>query len=329
MSGAIYKSLTLAFSSEGISMAVFFDKGLHDFGALLVFFTFHFIASFTISASLTMILPKKYRKFKIELIILLTSINFALIFIGFILSLVMFLVGLKLSTREIKRSIIDDVDITSFTDEFPIIKRMFGEGVISAMSTGEIDYGADKKIKALSLLSSMKIEGSIGKIKLFLSDSSDETRLYAFALIAEHEKELNTRIQELKKALEENPDEADEIHTKLASIYWEFLYLGIADENLINFYTTKIRDSVAQTSLTAKGALLLGKIAILDKDYTEAKKYLKTALVLGEEKKAVLPYLAEVNYELREFDKIQQLMTSMSDAHIDLKLKPLYEAWKE
>ncbi|MBU1668890.1 hypothetical protein KKC13_10775 [bacterium] len=298
------------------------SKLLLFIAAMLLFWMFVF-------SILIPLLPKKYQVYKKEIFIFMVIMNIGLLFMGILLTLIMLLFGLAWATNRVSRPRYEVLNIEEYVvDEFPMITSHFSEGVLAIESHHNRTIATDEKIKALRILYESNVQNNIGKIKLFLSDSSDETRLYAFSLISSFEKKLNDEVKNFHKKIEsaKNKHDLEMFHLRLAQSYWQFIFHGVANEQLARFYTTKIEQTLSHVEHSAKASMLLGKIHLFNKEYEKAEDAFLKSVEQGTPKKYIDTYLAEICYGQKAYNQIAQFMEK--EFVIDLRLKPLYQTWR-
>ena len=295
---------------------------------IVIFVISEFIFWTILSFFLVQFLPKKYKEYKKEIFVFFTIINIGLLFIGIVLTIIMILFGLSWATHKESKPDYESVHFEDHISEFPIVYSKFQEGILATEAEKSKEFSIDSKIKSLKILYDSKAEGNIGKIKNFLSDSSDETRLYAFALIASFEKELNSLINNLQTKIKEasTKEEKNKHYYELAYTYWQFIYHGVASEKLSGFYTKKIEKTLAVISDQPKAHVLLGKIHIFNKNYEEAEKQFVEAVKLGQPKESVYTFLAEIKFAQKKYDEVSQYI-SRQLFEVDIRLKPLTKMW--
>jgi len=296
---------------------------------ILLFMLFEFIFWSIFSIFLTLFLPKKYKKFKFEIFIFFLVINIGLLFIGFILTIIMLLFGLAWSTQRVSRPVYEQVNFEEELSKFPIVYSKFQEGILTMEGNHRDSLSSDVKIKSLKILYDSNAQGNIGKIKKFLSDSSDETRLYAFALVSTFEKKLNERITELQTKIKSaKGNKLEQYQFELANTYWQFIFHGVADEQLTGFYTTKIENILKDIKSNPNAFMLLGKIHIFNKRYKEAQEAFLKAMELGIPKRATYTFLAEIQFGLKKYNSVKKFILK-DEFNIDLRLKPLITMWEQ
>jgi len=282
-----------------------------------------------ISIVLTFFIPRGYRIHRVEIFLFFLVMNVGLLFMGLIITLVMLLFGLTMATSRVYKPRYGIMNFDEYTSSFPIVDSKFHEGVLAIGGEKQKLISSDEKIKSLKILYDSNAQGNIEKIKLFLADSSDETRLYAFALVSTAEKKLNNQIKEIKAKIKKSTDSRrlEEYHFNLAQTYWQFIFHGVANEYLVGFYTQKIEDTLQKISHKANASILLGKIHIFNKKYIEAEEAFREAIELGANKESVSTFLAEAKYGQRAFNSVSDYILQ-EQFSIDLRMKPLYEVWK-
>ena len=285
---------------------------------------------FWILASLLLILflPKKYAPYKKEIFLFFVVINIGLLFIGVLLTIIMILFGLSWATHRVSQPNYESVNFQEYVSEFPVVYSKFQEGILTVEGEHTSDISTDEKIKSLRILYDSNAEGNIAKIKNFLADSSDETRLYAFALISSFEKKLNTQIKEIQEKIEKSSheEERNRHHFELAITYWQFIFHGVASEKLSGFYTKKIENTLEKIQKLPRAFVLLGKIHIFNKEYEQAEKAFLKAVELGVQKESIYTFLAEIKFEQKQYNEVSKYI-SHELFDIDIRLKPIAETW--
>ena len=272
--------------------------------------------------------PTKYKIFKREMFLFFIVINVGLLFIGIILTIIMVFFGLAWATHRKSQANFTPVHFKEHISEFPIVYSQFQEGILTVEGEHAKEISNDAKIKSLRILYDSNAQGNIAKIKNFLSDSSDETRLYAFALIASFEKKLNTQINELQAKVKrsKNEEERNKYYFELAHTYWQFIFHGVASEKLSGFYTKKIEKTLTHIDNQSNAFVLLGKIHIFNKNYEKAEKSFEKAVALGLPKEAIFSFLAEIKSAQKKYNEVSNYISDEL-FNIDIRLKPIAKTW--
>ena len=296
---------------------------------ILLFIVVEVLFWATFSAFFTLLLPSKYKIHKKEIFLFFLIMNVSLLFMGTLITIVILLFGLSMATTKSSKPVYEVINFEEYSSSFPMVHSKFHEGVLAISANHKEEISSEEKIKSLKILYDSNAQGNIGRVKEFLADSSDETRLYAFALVSAYEKRLNIQIKELKDKIAKTEDESkiEEHQFNLAQTYWQFIFHGVANEHMVLFYTDKIERILEDISHIASAYILLGKIHLFNKKYFDAEDAFKKAIELGINKNAVATFLAEVKYEQGAYSAVPNYMQN-EEFTLDLRMKPIYEIWK-
>jgi vacuolar-type H+-ATPase subunit D/Vma8 len=319
----------IVFDDLDIGYIVFLLEQQNSWQEIGFFLLVELLLWLLLSIFLIQFLPSKYKKYKWEIFIFFVVINIGLLFIGIFLTLIMILFGFSWATSRVSRPSYETIYFEEQVAKFPMVHSKFHEGVLTMESDHRDDISSDEKIKSLKILYDSYAQGNIGKIQHFLADSSDETRLYAFALISTFEKKLNSQIKELQEKISySHSDENKERYNfELAVVYWQFIFHGVAGEQLTGFYTQKIENILKDIKENASAFILLGKIQIFNHEYDRAESYFNQAMELGVAQESISTFLAEIKYGQKKYNEISQYILP-EEFDIDLRLKPLISVWR-
>ena len=312
-------------SLSSISSLLLEENSTH---ILLYIIFFEIIFWSIVSFLLIQFMPKRFKKYKKEIFLFFVVINVGLIYIGILLTLIMMLFGLSWATQRESQPDYEMVFFEDHLSEFPLVNSKFQEGILTIEGEHTKAISTDEKIKSLRILYDSNAQGNIGKIKKFLADSSDETRLYAFALISSFEKKLNTQIKNIQDKIDNssNKKERNQHLYELALTYWQFIFHGVASDKLSGFYTKKIENTLKQITKHPRSYVLLGKIHLFNKNYKEAEEAFFKAVDLGIPKESIFTFLAEIKFEQQNYNQVSNYISN-EHFEIDIRLKPLAKMW--
>lgn len=297
----------------------------------LVIFMFSIAIFWTIFISILLkLFPRKYAFYKREIFLFLVTLNVALIFMGLFLTASLLLFGLYWATFKMSKPIFESINLDQYFTKIPFVQSKFHEGILNPSTHKNSEIKTDEMIKSLETIYDSAEQNNISRVKQFLSSNSDEVRLIAFSQISSYEKLLTKKPKELELQLEkaETEEKREEYNYLLAETYWQFIYHGVADKHLIGFYIEKIEKHLKLSGKNINVYVLYGKINVYNKQYKSAKTYFLKAIDAGVEKHLVYSYLAEIEYELRNFNSVfQYINNEMFD--LDLKIKPYHMIWSE
>ncbi|RUM44771.1 MAG: hypothetical protein DSY46_04730 [Hydrogenimonas sp.] len=214
-----------------------------------------------------------------------------------------------------------EIDKLLVIDEIQFVARFFGEGAVTTYITNR-DLDPNFRLKAFLIISEIVSPTTVEFLKLGLSDTSDEIRLLSFSLINNLEKKINNEIFELKRMLQERDSES--VRLKLAKLHWELIYLHLVDDTLKNIIIEEI-GSYLDGIDTKDAKLLLLKIAILKRDFTQVEEILNQ---LDEDAETV-PYLLELAFYQRDFERLQALMRQYPEIRFIEKFYSIYRLWHD
>lgn len=283
---------------------------------------------FILSFLLIQFLPKKYLPYKKDIFLFFLVLNIGLLFIGVLLTVIMILFGLSWATHRLSHPNYQTVHFEEQVAEFPMVYSNFQEGLLIMEGEQKDSLSSDDKIKSLKILYDNNTQGNIARVKLFLSDDSDETRLYAFALASSFEKNLNDQIKNLQDKIKDtsDPKELEKVTYTLAQTYWQFIFHGVVNAQLSSFYTKKIATLLKANQHNPSSFVLLGKIHLHNGELEEAEKAFLHAIELGIPKNALYTFLAEIKFGQKKYNEISQYINK-DEFNIDLRLKPLVQMW--
>ena len=172
-----------------------------------------------------------------------------------------------------------------------------------------------KRVLAVTAASRMTERDAIPFLKIAMSDTADEVRLLAFSVKDKIETSINEKI---KNNLAELPnlDEADRptVHRALAFLYWELVYLNIAEGDLRAFMLKEADEHAGQClTRTNEASLhtLRGRIALERRLAGEAHQHFEAALAAGAQAENVATYLAEAAFIEDDFPAVRRHLEAL------------------
>jgi len=307
--------IATALETAGISNLFLSGGVLGALGYILL----HFTASAIMSSVMYFLVPQRYKKaggFKV--LLLFTLFIGSLGVLGFAGSVALYLFMLKRKRPEPPVERISEEEVLSPEVE----KRILGEATAEKL---------DDKI-VLFLMKSVN-PVAFRFLRNAVSSENDEVRLIAFSVIANMEKEIFGKINTLLNELEETQNETEKFRlmSSIAELYWELVFLNIADEELEGFYlSTALEYALASLEIKRDGKVLFltGRILLKMGKLEEAEKFLEESLSQGFPPEKVVPYLMEVFFRKREFEKIFEIGKLVKGKVIpDIKASSIVRVW--
>jgi hypothetical protein len=298
---------------SGLSLLLYND----NLTTFLAFLTLHLFASIGIAFLVYLGLPSKYKEPKVYVLTFLFLFIFFIpivSYVGFFLYVTFFK---KVVKEEDFKPLYLDFKKLFLIDEVQFVRRMFGEGGV-VMYIKNRNLNPELRLKAFLIISENISPQTIKLLKLGLSDTVDEIRLLSFSILSRLEKKLNDEIYKLEQeGVEKN-------RLKIAKLYWEFIYLNLADEIFQKIIIKRILELL--DGLDSKEAKMLYlKIYLLEKNFDKIREILSTM----EENEETAPYFMEIAYYDRDFDRIKELMRKYPSIRFVPKFYPIYRLWCE
>jgi tetratricopeptide (TPR) repeat protein len=149
------------------------------------------------------------------------------------------------------------------------------------------------------------------------------------------EKHLNEAIHRESSRIQAATDSREQLDAarRLADLYWELVYQELVQGDL---RTHALQQSLAFTTrvlerVPADAALHLrhGRLRqSLGESHAASEAYSR-ALALGMPKSRIVPYLAEVAYDLRDYARVRSLMRELGEWQSLPRLRPVVAYWSE
>ena len=309
-------SLSLLSEVTGLD-SLFIFTGMNG---IITYLLFHAGASFLIGSATFFLLPQKYRSGtnKKLLITLLTLMVFSTGPLGVISGVFFYFMLLKKKSPSLPVEKL-------FTEEviFPEVEqRKLGEAI-----------GSLPNERLILFLTKFPTAQTVKTLKKALSTKDDELRLLAFSVLSKMEKDIFERINLLLKELDKtgNSEETFRIYSSLAELYWEPVFLGIADKELEEFYLNTALDYCLKAlSIKEEGKIffLTGRIYLRLKNYEKAEEFLRKAVERGMPVEKVAPYLIEVYFVKRDWEALIKLSSFLKDSLVpDARALSIIKVW--
>lgn len=319
--------LALTLEAGGIGMLA---SALPAAPALAGYLIAHALACGLLTIVLLPLLPPRYRGKLVRPALFLFTLQFAIPFLG---SLGVFTgVLLALYLPRVERDIpwqklaIPELPFQPVDMDQQVI---YSEGGLRQVlrEAGSID----KRLKALLATRQMADRDAIELLREALKDPADDVRLLAYSMLEQKEKTLASQARRLQLDLESPAiDDEPRVKRRLAQVWWEMAYLGLAQGSLRSYYLTSARRLLQE--LTESLSLhndwrLLGRIELELGNIIAAKHAFDQAVERGAPQELILPYLAEVAFLERDFQRVRYFLASLARHRPQPRLRALIEGW--
>jgi len=292
--------------------------GVGGFKSALMYLLFHAGASFLITTLFIPLLPRRYWKSRKAVFVFFWSFIFFSGPVGFIGGLVTYFYLWKKKRPELPAEKILPEELPIPEPEPPAVGEAVGDRLDEKLVIYLMKFTNPVAIKLL---------------KRALASKDDEVRLLAFTVITNTEKEIMDRIYQLLDELEKTWDKEERFNllSAIGEMYWELVYLNIADEELKEFYLKTALDYVMRAlSIKEEGRTLFlaGRIHLKLKDEVKAEYYFLRAVEKGFPFEKVAPYLMEVYYNRKNYERVFEIAERVKDRFIpDMKALSIVKVW--
>jgi hypothetical protein len=208
----------------------------------------------------------------------------------------------------------------------------FGPGSLE----GILRHSRDAETRQRVVLACRQLPGrlAVPLLRLALRDTVDDVRLLAYAVLESKERKIQTDIQALLGRADQQGQAALSIgaHAKLAELYWEMVYQGLVEGELLAFSLDKVLAHTAEVMGASdehpRMAFLAGRALLLRGRSVEARAMFGDALRRGLPHEVVGPYLAEVAFLERKPDEVRRQIGAVSHtARLRPGLATIVERW--
>jgi hypothetical protein len=210
------------------------------------------------------------------------------------------------------------------------------EGVVPIRSVLSIAPSVRLRVDAVMALRRMDARKAVPLLRLAFSDSSEDVRLLAFAILERREKVLRSRIQASLRELANESRSLSvaagaRLHQRLAQDYWELVYGGFVsgdgEARTLEAAAEQARLAL-EVRCTGSLALLLTRILLRQRDIEGAREWLARAEAVGVAPAVCAPLLGEAAYLARRFRDVPRCFERVPKAQLRRAgLLPLVEFW--
>lgn len=293
----------------------------------------HAVASILFAIVSYSFLPKKYKTTRYSTLLLLFLLLFSLPLLG-IIGVVLALTyalckPIKVSDIEIEEHKIPDLPFEARTVS---ANPIYSIGSLKAILKHANE--PNKRLSAVMAARHMSDTQAIPILKLALKDLEDDIRLLAYSTLDSKETKLNEKISILQQQIATTTEQPQlgSLQKKLAELYWELSYLGLA-QGALKQYVLKKAQSLAEQSIEHNQPpatlVFLGRICLALGEYEQAHQYLVKAMASGMARRHVLPYKAEVAFCMNNFNDCRRYLSELPLQPKGSELRHLQEYWNE
>jgi hypothetical protein len=201
----------------------------------------------------------------------------------------------------------------------------YSGGALSAI----LRYSQDPERRLAAVLAARQLRdhNDTEVLRLGLTDSVDDVRLLAYAILDHREQSFNLRLKSFLSQLEHTPHENKTqlamLHKRLAQTHCEMIHLGLARGEVQSYLLTEARRHI-DAALRAvpddcEVLFLSGRIALQQDELPTAEAAFLKTQELGMAPEKVLPYRAEVAFRQRNFSLVTKFMRALDPFYFHLQ----------
>lgn len=329
MSGTWVFLLIVAIATEVAGVVVLLTPGADD-PELVVYLAAHALSCAILAALLLPLLPARYRGQPLLAGLFLFTLQFAIPFIGSIGVLLGILLALYLP-REPRDLPWQELDIPELPFQ-PVdmnLQVVYSQGGLRQVLREASN--PDKRLSALMATRQMSDRDAISILREALKDPTDDVRLLAYSMLEQKEKTLARRASQLQQGLSgAQGNERFLTQRRLAHVWWEMAYLGLAQGGLrlhyLNSAAALLRELVEQRG-QHNDWRLLGRVELELGRHDAAQAAFSTALELGAAPEAIHPYMGELAFLRRDFERVRHHLSACPLERFHPANRPVIESW--
>lgn len=294
------------------------------------YFSAHALACLALTLVLLPLLPGRYRGFPLRAGSFLFTLQFAIPFIGSlgVFTGVLLALYLPRSSRETPWQEISSPELPYRPIDMER-QVIYSEGGLRQVLRDAVS--PEKRLEALLATRQMTGPQATEILREALRDPEDDVRLLAYSMLEQKEKRLALEAGRIQAALRDTKGgDWEALNRKLAQIWWEIAYLGLAQGGLRLHYLHASRgvlQSLVHEYARHNDWRLLGRIELSLGNVESADEAFDGAITAGANPHAIYPYKAEVAFLRRDYRGVRYYLARCAHGMATGVVRPLLEAW--
>lgn len=316
----------LAFEFAALYTAINAENGTAQ---VLLFVCVHGAASALLALFTLPLLPQHYRQPRAGVLAFLFSFSFFIPLIGLLGVMTALFIALlkpRLARGTPFASVKQPEFVLTAGDAEPQLRRSGVRAVLLDQTTP-----AQVRLKSLMSLQNMPARTAGPMLRRLLSDPADDIRLVAYGMLDTQEKRINARMQEEEQKLARDAGARADCLRQLAELHWELVYTGLVQgdvrEHALAAALDYIEQALALADLDPGLWYLKGRLLQAAGRLDEAAHDFNIAVSCGLAEARVLPYIAELAFERRDFAAVREIMARVAHTQMSPLMAPLVAFW--
>lgn len=320
----------LALALEGAGIAALFAPTIDDL-QLVAYLAAHALSCALLSIVLVRFLPGPYRGQPGRAWAFLMTLQFAIPFVGSLGVALGILLALYLphfrhqvpwQEVEIPELPFRPIDMS--------MQMTYSDGGLRQVLREATD--PEKRLAALMATRHMASRDGVDILREALKDKVDDVRLLAYSMLDQKEKVLTQRAASLQQHLQQAAEsERSALERRLAQIWWEMAYLGLAQGGLRTHYFRSAREllqGLVDKAPQHNDWRLLGRVELALGNIEAAEWAFEAALAAGAPPTLISHYYAECAFARRDFERVSVRLAACPADQVPSKNRTLAEAWR-
>ncbi len=208
---------------------------------------------------------------------------------------------------------------------------LFGQAGLASVIRNAPD--PEKRVRAVMATRQLRDRDAVPILRIALRDPVDDVRLLAYSLLDAKEQRLNETISILlEERRSASPLHRIRLEERLAGLYWELAYLGLATGEVREHVLSKALEHIEAAEKGSPDAMGIhfqkGRILLRLGRLEPAQSALERARDLGLDPNDVDPYLAEIHFLRRQWDGVRRHLAGIHPlARLEPPLSLLHAYW--
>lgn len=311
----LYKLTFGGISFELVSIWLLFS---HDssMALMLSYLGMHALSSILFSLALSFVVPKQYRQPRLWLLGYLFAFNFFMPVVGLPCAVLAIVIGVWLPKID-KKSEYE----TAVAPLFVAVHDGAGAGFQGSRIRAQLNNPSmplDERLNALAAIQDTPTRSSSGSLRQLLADPADDVRMLAYGILDGKEKKITHRIIETRQQIEsvDTDWQRAALHKRVAELYQELIYQNLVQGDLLTHSCDQMREHAQQAlefNPDDQGLwFMLGRLELLAGNVSSAELAFDNAQRYGFSRERLLPYLAELSFLKKNFDRVRNLFVEIT-----------------
>ena len=325
--------IVLAIGTDIYSLRLIIDvnDSINEYNNLLTALCFHLFASAIGAYSFSRVIASSYIESPVRIFIFFFVILFYLPVLGLVgLTLTVLMMPNYFSRPEEE---ILPINLHKIRD----LSASNASNILSQLENINSLYRSrnpERRLTAVYATLKIRDQDAIPLLRMALSDSVDDIRLLAYALLDRKENKLSKNIKKLKQQLENKSNIKNKfLYQKIANDYLELARLGLVQGETQN-YVLKMACKYIELGLKfypkdAGFCFQYGQALLKLRKYQQAYEQFKKAESFGIDREKLLVYYAELAFYHQNYLEVRDIMKTLDFPTAHPKLSTIANFWQK